>query len=242
MKNVISIDVEQWFHRPVLLNRVTEKDKNPDHILESVRFVLKLFKKYDKRTTFFILGEVAEQAPELVKEIIEDGHEIAFHGCSHVELQKVGEEYFKTNVRDFTKLISSITKEKVRGFRGSIFSLNKETAWTLDVLSENGYTYDSSVFPVKTPLYGSNDAPIHPYYPSFTDPTLEDPTQRKLIEWPILVRNLWSLRFPSGGGFYMRALGFNYIFNSIKALNMKGYPAMCYFHPWEIYGFPKITG
>ena len=241
MRNVISIDVEQWFHRPILRQYLKEEDLDPNVIFDSVRYILDIFKKYDKCTTFFVLGEVAEQAPELIEEILDGGHEVAFHGYSHLELSLLGKEGFEKELRDWTKIMTRITRERIRGFRSPVFSLNKETVWALDVLRKNGYTYDSSVFPVRTPLYGSGDAPVHPYFPSFEDPFQEDVNQTGLLELPILVRDFGFRRVPAGGGFYLRALGVKFILDSVKVLNKKGHPAMCYFHPWEIGGFPKIT-
>lgn len=241
MKNIISIDVEQWFHRPVLRQYLKETDLNSEVIFNSVRCILGILKKYNKCTTFFILGEVAKQAPELIEEMLDGGHEIAFHGYSHLELSDIGIKGFEKEIQDWTKIIYHITKERIKGFRSPVFSLNKETVWALDVLRKNGYIYDSSVFPVKTPMYGSDNAPIRPYFPSFKDPFLEDENQTELLELPILVRDYWFKRIPAGGGFYMRALGVKFIVDSIELLNKKGHPAMCYFHPWEIYGFPKIN-
>jgi len=241
MKNIISIDVEQWFHRPILRQYIKEKDLDPNIIFDSVRYVLDIFKKYDKCTTFFVLGEVAEQAPELIEEILEGGHEIAFHGFSHLDLYSLGREGFEKELLDGERIIYPITRERIKGFRSPVFSLNKETVWALEVLKKNGYTYDSSVFPAKTPLYGSGSAPSHPYFPSFKDPFSESSGQTELLELPILVRDLGFKRLPAGGGFYLRAFGVKFILDSIELLNKGGYPATCYFHPWEITGFPRIN-
>lgn len=240
MKNVVSIDVEQWSNRPILKPYLKEEYIDSNIIYASVKCILDIFKKYDKCTTFFVLGEVAERAPELIEEIIDGGHEIAFHGYSHLDLFHLGRNGFEKELRDWESVIYPITRERIRGFRSPVFSLSKETVWALNVLRKNGYRYDSSVFPVKTPLYGSDNAPTHPYFPSFENPFSEDKNQNELLELPLLIRDLGFRRIPAGGGFYLRLLGAKFILNSMKLLNKQGHPAMCYFHPWEIFGFPKI--
>jgi len=241
MKNIISIDVEQWFHRPILNKYLGNINQSSEHVLESVRVILNILRKHRKIITFFVLGEVAEYVPEVVEEILNDGHEIAFHGYSHFPLSEIGEEEFEREIEKGIKLIRHITREKLNGFRAPMFSLNKDTSWALRTIDRLGFRYDSSIFPVKTPLYGSGSAPIHPYNPSFVDPAKEDINQTKITELPILTRNLSYIRLPAGGGFYMRLFGVQFILNSIKKRNKEGYPAMCYFHPWELCGFPKIN-
>jgi peptidoglycan/xylan/chitin deacetylase (PgdA/CDA1 family) len=172
---------------------------------------------------------------------LDGGHEIAFHGYSHLDLYSLGRECFEKELRDGERIIYHITRERIKGFRSPVFSLNKETVWVLEVLRKYNYKYDSSVFPVRTPLYGSNSAPIHPYFPSYKDPFIENSGQTELLELPILIRDLGFKRLPAGGGFYLRMFGFKFILDSIHLMNKRGYPAMCYFHPWEISGFPSLN-
>ena len=240
MKNIISIDVEQWFHRQLFNKYLGNINQTSEHILISMRKILQIFRENEKRATFFVLGEVAENFPEIIEEIMNDGHEIAFHGYSHLNLAKIGEEKFEKETKRGIKLINNITREKIKGFRSPNFSLNKETVWALKIIENLGFRYDSSIFPVKTPLYGSGKAPTYPYNPSFIDPVIEDINQSKLIEFPILTRKISHIRLPAGGGFYMRLFGVQFIIDSIKKMNKGGDPAMCYFHPWELCGFPEI--
>ena len=241
IKNIISIDVEQWFHRPILNKYLGHVNQASEHILESVRVILHILKKHEKRTTFFVLGKVAENVPEVIEEILNGDHEIAFHGYSHLPLSEIGCKEFEKEVKKGIGLLSHITREKVKGFRSPMFSLTKETVWALKTIDKFGFKYDSSIFPTITPLYGSKNAPIYPYNPSFEDPSKEDITQNKIFELPILTRKYSFLRLPAGGGFYMRLFGVQFIRESIKRINKEGYPAMCYFHPWELSDFPKIN-
>jgi len=243
MKNVISIDLEQWFHRFVFREYVKDADVYsmiPRNVVEATRKILEIFDKYDKTTTFFILGEVAELLPELVKEIAERGHEVGFHGYSHVGLHEVGRNEFREGVEKGVNKLYHITKQKVWGFRAPDFSLNNKTIWALTVLNNKGFKYDSSLFPTRTPQYGLDTGIYHPYFPSLSDLTKEDPNQ-KIIEFPMLIRKVGLLKIPVAGGFYLRLFGPRFILESIRNMNKQGYPAMCYVHPWEIYGFPQTN-
>jgi len=248
MKNVISVDVEQWFHRFIFREYFRDTDFPPKpsrHVVEATEKVLDIFSRYDKTTTFFILGEVAELLPELVKDIAERGHEVAYHGYSHAELHEMESSEFKAEVEKDTRRLYQITKQKVVGFRAPDFSLNNETIWALRVLHDKGFKYDSSLFPtttpfpVMTPQYGVLGGICHPYFPSPSDLTEEDPNQ-KIVEFPMLIRRVGFFNIPVAGGFYLRLFGPRFILEGIRNMNKQGYPAMCYVHPWEIYGFPQI--
>jgi len=246
MRNVLSVDVEQWFCRNALRGYVKEYAEDIDiplavrNVIEATKKILEVFKKHGKVTTFFILGEVAELVPELVRQISEEGHEIAFHGYSHRRLDELGETKFKEEVEKGINTLHRITKQEPLGFRAPWFSLNNRTAWALRVLENKGFKYDSSIFAVKTPYYGSYAAIDRPYFPSPSDLSKDDPNQ-KIIEFPMLIRRLWFLKIPAAGGFYLRLFGPDVIRKSIQITNKKGDPAMCYIHPWEVYGFPKIS-
>jgi polysaccharide deacetylase family protein (PEP-CTERM system associated) len=239
--NVISIDLEQWFDRPIYYKYLEEKEIDPNLIVSQINMILNIFKKYDKRTTFFVLGQVAENFPELIKEIYEGGHEIAYHGYSHLPLNSLGENGFKDEIIKGKKIIYNIIKEDPKGFRSPLFSLNKKSVWALKILTENNFIYDSSIFPQYTPLYGSSTAPVSIYRPSFENPFLVDNSQDKIWEFPMLVREYYKLRLPAAGGFYLRLFGSNFIIRAVQAMNKKGYPAICYIHPWELARYPIIS-
>ncbi len=243
MKNVISIDVEQWFHTFTVqkyAKNIYVPSETLDHALIATRRILRLFEKCGKTTTFFVLGEIAEHHPELIKELVEKGHEVAFHGYSHLRLHELGRDRFQKEVENGANLLRRISQQKVTGFRAPDFSLNNETIWALRVLGRKGFTYDSSLFPTITPQYGMYTAMCRPYFPSPYDLNIEDPSQ-SVIEFPMLTRRVGFFKVPAAGGFYLRLLGPRFILESIKDANRYGYPAMCYIHPWEVYGFPKVN-
>lgn len=242
VKNVISVDVEQWFHTFTArryVKNINVSSTSLDYVVKATRKLLDLFEDCDKITTFFVLGEVAEHLPELVKEIGEKGHEVAFHGYSHLRLHELGPSKFQEEVEMGATMLRQISKQKILGFRAPDFSLNNETVWALGVLNRKGFKYDSSLFPTITPQYGLYTATCRPYIPSSYDLTKENLSQ-SIVEFPMLIRRIGPFKVPAAGGFYLRLFGPKFIVESIRDANRRGYPAMCYIHSWEVYGFPKV--
>lgn len=225
MDNALSIDLEYWWCNEFMHGFLP--DRKREFLSESLNPILQLLE--DKRTlaTFFILGEVAEKHPEIVEKIYEKGHEIACHSYSHTPLQKLGREEFE---RELKKTTSLLEKYHPVGFRAPSFSLDNGTRWALELLIKYGYKYDSSIFPVKTMLYGVPDAPIHIYRPSLNDVSRIDPDS-KIIEFPLTVVSFIK-NIPVSGGFYLRALPYSFLKTSIRHTN-KQRPAVVYIHPWE---------
>lgn len=236
---MVSIDVEEWFDRPILQPYIENKQRKTT-VLNAVKEIIAVFKEYNKRTTFFILGELIEEKPELVEIIKDEGHEIGFHGYTHKILGELTKESFREDLQKGSKLIHKLTGEKPTGFRAPVFSLNSETSWALTELINDQYSYDSSVFPFRSPMYGASSAPKEIYYPDLTNPFKKSKTQRDLVEFPIFTQELLGSRIPYGGGFYYRILGNSLTLNAIRSANNKGMPAMLYFHPWELCGFPEV--
>jgi len=129
--------------------------------------------------------------------------------------------------------VNSLIGEKCAGFRAPSFSLSNRTKWALKVLEDCGYQYDSSLFPAKTPLYGVWNAPTTPYKPS-RENIAEKDENGKLWEFPLLVCKLKGMRVPVAGGFYMRFFSVGLIARTIRKLNEQGFPAVIFFHNWEL--------
>ena len=239
MKNVVSIDLEEWFHRPIVKPYI-ENVKVESNIEKSVEAILEVFSRYNKQTTFFILGEILDKYPGLVEKINEKDHEIAFHGDSHKSLHDLDKKTFIEELKKGKKSIQKVTGEPPQGFRAPVFSLTKDTSWSLTILQKQGFRYDSSIVPAWSPMYGNTKAPTRIYYPDFDNPSKESSTQRDLIEFPLAIAQILGFRIPFAGGFYQRVLGNNLFLMNIKRINKKN-PAMLYFHPWELCGFQKIA-
>jgi len=228
--NALVIDVEYW-HSPELL-RGHAILKKPDQIRQSLDPILELLERYKLRATFAVLGIVAEDHPELVREIYDMGHEIASHSWSHRSLYDLGKDNFEFEIKKSIGLISSITGERPIGFRAPSFSINESTKWAFEVLAEYGFEYDASIFPMETMLYGVPEAPFQIYRPSKEDITKNDPNG-KIIEFPMTVMKIIK-KIPIAGGFYLRALPFWFLRYGIKKVNDER-PAIIYVHPWETY-------
>ncbi|WP_238532818.1 polysaccharide deacetylase family protein [Halalkalicoccus jeotgali] len=228
--NVISFDLEHWYSATLLRDEVTDP---ADRIRTSVGIVLDMLAEHDTLATFFTVGEVAEEYPTLIGRIADAGHEVASHGHTHTPLFDLTRTAFAEELEASAEAIAAATGRRPIGFRAPNFSVTPRTQWAFDALVEAGYLYDSSVFPVKTPMYGVNGAPLHPYRVDpdapFTDGSA---SANGLVEFPIATFHP-RLRLPIAGGFYGRLLPTRLVEMGIRNLNQRGLPAMIYFHPWE---------
>jgi len=228
MINAISIDLEYWYSNDFILDFLPDEKK--EYIVESVNPILMLLEKYSIRATFFVLGSVVEKYPQLVEKIYDAGHEIASHGYSHKPLYDLGRECFEMELKKSVDLIKHVIKEKPLGFRAPSFSINNSTKWAFEILEKYSFKYDSSIFPIKTMLYGVPNAPIGIYKPSKNDVTEHDP-KGNITEFPLTVMRFIK-NIPIAGGFYLRILPIWFIKCGIKKVN-EIRPAIIYIHPWE---------
>ena len=159
------------------------------------RRVLAFLDSLGARGSFFVTGEVAEQTPDLVREIAAAGHELGFHGWYHDPLPTIGPERFREEVKRGKDLLEELGAAPVTGFRAPVFSLVPASHWATDVLTEAGYRYSSSVLPARSPLFGDPSQPTRAYvWPS------------GLLELPCPVARVGSFGLPYLGGVYLRAL------------------------------------
>ncbi|WP_224332692.1 polysaccharide deacetylase family protein [Haloprofundus halobius] len=232
LTNVLSFDVEHWYSATLLADSVEDPE---DRIAESTDIVLDVLNRYDVRATFFVVGEVAEQFPSLVGRIADDGHEVASHGQTHTPLFDLTPDTFERELAASADAIERACGRRPRGFRAPNFSITRQTEWAFKVLEDSGYRYDSSVFPMRTPMYGVSNAPLRPYRvpenAPFRPPKANTPTTG-LVEYPLAVTDT-SVRLPVAGGFYARLLPTRVVEWGIRSLNRRGIPATIYFHPWE---------
>jgi polysaccharide deacetylase family protein (PEP-CTERM system associated) len=203
-----------------------------NQIVAAVTPLLNLLDRYDTKATFFVLGVVAEEHPELIKIIYEKGHEMGSHAYSHKTLYELGKKGFEEEIKLSVELLMEITNEKPIGFRAPSFSIDNSTKWAFEILEIYGFKYDSSIFPIKTKLYGVYDAPLHVYKPSKDDITKED-YEGCIIEFPLTVVKI-ERNIPISGGFYLRVMPFWLLKFLMRKVN-KTRPAVIYVHPWETY-------
>ena len=218
----------------------SEWGKYDSRIIKTTSVLLDLFTKYNIKSTFFVVGYIAQKYPDLINKIKEKGHEIASHSYSHLDLRKATRNEVEKDLLKSFETIENIIGEKVMGFRAPFFSIDNSNSWVLEFLKKY-VKYDSSIFPVKTPIYGVPDAPKIIYHPSKENFIKNDSTE-KFIEIPPLTSKIFSLyNLPVAGGFYFRALPYFFISNGIKKINETNNPAMLYFHPKDLdNNMPKI--
>jgi len=236
--NILGIDFEEWFHPQLIQKYLTNEDKELK-VTNGLDSILDWLRKNETYATFFVVGELLEFKPELLDQILEGGHEIAFHTMNHIRLD---EPNYKEIFSDDLKRFSELTNKKSKGFRAPSFSLSKSTSWAIDILESHGYVYDSSIVPVQTRLYGIKNAQITPYMISSSLPEKNDPSG-KLMEFPILTTNFLTKQIPAGGGFYLRALPQRILSSAIKNINKIDNPATFYIHSWELLPelMPKVS-
>tara|TARA_B100000029_G_scaffold318156_1_gene310567 strand:- start:7721 stop:8560 length:840 start_codon:yes stop_codon:yes gene_type:complete len=226
--NLLGIDFEEWYH-PQLVKPYVKSIKHEPEIIKGIEKIIELLQKNNTSATFFMVGELLEEKPEILDIILENGHEIAFHTMTHSNLNEITKEKFLRELDTF----SDITNGKSKGFRAPTFSLNESTSWVIDALLEKNYVYDSSVVPVKTQLYGFSNCELKPYKISSESLTQNDPNG-KLLEFPLMIGKFFSKMMPSGGGFYLRFLPLKNSLKSILNYEKNNNPATIYVHSWEL--------
>lgn len=232
MENALTIDVEDYFQVNAFEPYVDRAswDGFPLRVGDNVRRLLALLERHSVRATFFILGWVAERDPALVRAIKGAGHEIASHGYGHELIFRIGPERFREDLRRAKGTLEDLTGEAVVGYRAPTYSITRDSLWAFDILVEEGFRFDSSVFPVLHDTYGIPDAPRFPYRVHRESGTL--------VEFPLSVLPLrflkWHYHLPVAGGGYLRLLPVQLIGYGLARANEAGHPAVLYLHPWEI--------
>jgi len=225
--NLLGIDFEDWFHPELIQKNLKIKERKPQ-VIKGIDKILDWLEKRDVSATFFTVGELLESNPELLDKILDNGHEIGFHTMTHTRLDLQTKEEFELEVQTFDKL----TSKKSKGFRAPTFSLNTNSSWLLDVLSQYNYQYDSSVVPAKTKLYGLPNAEKNPYRINSSNLEKNTPTSN-FFEFPILTSSFFGKIIPIGG-FYLRFLPMYMIEKEIRHRNNDNLPATIYIHSWEL--------
>lgn len=229
IKNILSIDVEEWFQVENLKGAITPRDWSycEKRLSFNLLEILDLLEEKKVKATFFVLGWVAEHFPEIVKTIHQKGHEIGSHGYSHSLVFTQTQKEFRMDLEKSIEVLGKLSNQKVLGYRAPSFSINQSCFWAFEVLSELEFRYDSSIFPIKHPQYGIPSAPRFPH-------TLKLKNGKELKEFPLSTIRLLGLNFPVAGGAYLRIFPYWYNRWGIKRLNSQGRSAIVYFHPWEI--------
>lgn len=239
-KIALTFDLELWHESSWIKKNIPANFLIKDLLIESVDPLIKILKNKGYTATFFVTDEVLDKYPDLIKRLSIEGHEIGSHNFSHqkiFELEKnTAEEKFKQHIEK----IKNITGKQPKGFRAPHFSLNNETKWFLTLLKKNNLIYDSSIFPCKTPAYGSNLAPLEPYKIDFSNIYTVNQNST-IIEIPPAVFPINKFRLPLAGGVYFRLFPLK-IFTILLKKTPFPFPVL-YLHPHELCAqTPKISG
>jgi len=223
-----TIDLEEYFQVSAFETCVSQSTwgRFESRVTAQVTRLLDLLARHDARATFFTLGWVAKRHPKLIRTISAAGHEIASHGWDHVRVTHQTPRHFRESVRRTKDLLEDITGAPVLGFRAPSFSIVPGKEWALDVLIEEGYWYDSSLFPVRRPGYGYPDGLPGPHW-------LDRPSGM-LAEIPPTTLRWCGLRLPAAGGAYFRLLPYGIVRAALRQCEREGTPGTFYIHPWEI--------
>ncbi|QDU67432.1 XrtA system polysaccharide deacetylase [Engelhardtia mirabilis] len=226
--HALSFDVEEFFQVANLRGQFDRDDweSAPSRIDVGMDAILGALDRNRARATFFFLGWVAEQRPDLVRRCLDAGHEIASHGYEHLFLWDLGPEGLETDLARTEEALMAAGAPRPLGFRASTFTLTRRTFWALDVLARRGYAYDSSIHPVSHPVYGIPD-----FEPGISRVAASDGTE--LVEFPVSTLRALGRNLPVGGGGYFRLLPGFVTRGAVARLEASGRPASIYLHPWE---------
>jgi polysaccharide deacetylase family protein (PEP-CTERM system associated) len=224
--HVFTVDLEEYFQVSAFGVPVDQWDSHPSRVEASADLLLEELSKYSVHATFFTLGWIARRHSSLLRRIAEAGHEVASHGFAHQRVTALAPEQFRHDVRESKRIIEDVIGRPVRGHRAPSFSVIPGVEWALDVLIEEGYVYDSSLFPIRRVGYG---------YPGATPvPHLIRRDRGTLLELPMATTTWGGLRLPAAGGAYLRILPFGLTHKAFREHTRDGECAVFYMHPWEL--------
>ncbi|MEO6711580.1 MAG: XrtA system polysaccharide deacetylase [Planctomycetota bacterium] len=225
--HAISFDVEEFFQVANLRGHFARDDWDsvPSRLSIGMDRILAALERRGAHATFFFLGWIAERHPQYVQRVLEAGHEVASHGYEHLFLWDMNRAELVEDLARTERALVAAGAPRPIGFRASTFTLTRKTWWAFDVLVERGYRYDSSVHPVRHPVYGVPD-----FEPGISrvDAAGGSVVEFPVSTWPFLGRNL-----PVGGGGYFRLLPGRITRAAVRSLESRGQPASLYLHPWE---------
>ncbi len=233
--NALTIDVEDYFQVSAFAPHIDRStwDSCECRVERNVDRILAMLAAHQTKATFFTLGWIAERYPQLVRQIVEQGHELASHGYGHERASDLAESAFLDDITRAKAILEDLGGVEVRGYRAPSFSIGEGNLWAFDCLAEAGYRYSSSIYPIRHDHYGMPDAPryVHEVRPG-------------LLEVPITTLRMFDRNFPSSGGGYFRLLPYflsRWMLNRVNTQDQQS--GVFYFHPWEIDADqPRVPG
>lgn len=235
--NALTIDVEDYFQVSAFASHIDRADWDTlsCRVERNVDLILAILAEHKARATCFTLGWIAERYPELVRRIVAQGHELASHGYDHQRVTSQNRMQFSQDVTRAKHLLEDIGGVSVKGYRAPSFSIGSTNLWALETLKEAGYSYSSSIYPVRHDHYGMPEAPRFAFYPHGAE---------GLLELPLTTVSVFNRNLPAGGGGYFRLFPYSVSRWCMRRVNTVDHrPCIFYFHPWEIDpGQPRQRG
>ncbi len=228
MRNAMSIDVEDYFQVSAMAPYIARSDWDTleCRIERNMQRILQMLDQHQIKATFFTLGWLAKRYPEMIRQIVANGHELASHGYGHQRVTDLSAVQFHQDVSQAKAILEDISGVEVIGYRAPSFSIGATNLWALETLQQTGHRYSSSIYPVQHDHYGMPDAPRFAYRPQGEGGILEIP--------PTTVR-YGGRNWPASGGGYFRLLPYVISKGLLSRVNqLEGQPGVFYFHPWEI--------
>lgn len=237
IRNAMTIDVEDYFQVSAFAPYIPRATwhSQPCRVERNVDAILAMLGDHGVHATFFVLGWLAERYPDLIRRIVEQGHELASHGYDHYRATEQSRAEFLDDVTRTKHLLEEIGGVVVKGYRAPSFSIGENNLWALQCLREAGYSYSSSIYPIRHDHYGMPDAPRFSFHPD---------QGQGLLEVPVTTIRLFNRKLPIGGGGYFRLLPYALSRWCMRQVNRRdGQACIFYFHPWEIDpGQPRVPG
>ncbi|MFZ2293651.1 MAG: XrtA system polysaccharide deacetylase [Polaromonas sp.] len=233
--NALTIDVEDYFQVSAFAPHIARSEWNTREcrVERNVNCILEMLARHDTKATFFTLGWIAERYPQLVRQIVQQGHELASHGYGHERASDQTKEAFFADIHLAKIVLEDLTDREVNGYRAPSFSIGTVNLWAFDCLARAGYRYSSSIYPIRHDHYGMPDSPRFAYE-----------VRPGLMEIPITTLRVLNRNLPSSGGGYFRLLPYalsRWMLNRVNTDDRE--PGIFYFHPWEIdTEQPRIAG
>ena len=233
--NALTIDVEDYFHVSAFAPHIprSDWDVRECRVEQNVERILLLLDDYGARATFFTLGWVAERYPQLVRRIVDNGHELASHGFGHQRATEQSPEAFFADIHLAKIVLEDMAGVEVRGYRAPSFSIGHDNAWAFECIERADYQYSSSIYPIQHDHYGAPDAPRFAH-----------DVGDGLIEMPVATMRMFGRNWPAGGGGYFRLMPYSMSRWLLRRVNrVDQQPAIFFFHPWEIDpAQPRVSG
>jgi polysaccharide deacetylase family protein (PEP-CTERM system associated) len=223
-----TVDVEEYFQVKALESVVSPDEwlTRPSRVARSIDALLYCLDRHGVSGTFFVLGWLARHRPETVRAISDAGHEVASHGYRHERVTSLQPETFRVDIQSSKSTLEDLIGKAVLGYRAPSFSIVPGCEWAFDVLIEEGYRYDSSLFPIRRRGYGSPSAPRAPHIIHRASGTL--------AEFPLATTSFFNYPIPAAGGGYLRQFPLAVIRRAFREATARGESATFYIHPWEI--------